>query len=137
MKKFLFLDFDGVLRFRDQGRSLDGGFFDRDCLANFLNLMSNRPEWDVVVISQWRTVQNLKGANIGGIPVFDVTIDDVEGRGREWEIHKFLSKYPGAKWVVVDADPLNYNGVGINIVICDPTTGFDKHVVNRLIGLMS
>jgi hypothetical protein len=135
-KKFLFLDFDGVLRFPEHPSAFS--FFDPDCAAHFAEVMKYHSDWDVVIISSWReAVPIKKGTTICGIPVFGAVPIDTRNRGRMWEIRKFLSAHPGAQWVVVDDDPLNYNSPMDNLVLCDPAKGFDETIARFVEELLS
>lgn len=148
MKKFLFLDIDGVLRKKINGKYPDGMSavywatdppisISSDCVMEFALLMSHHLDWDVIVTSSWKDVVNFNGQSIMGIPIAGVVPSDIHNRGREWEIHRFLADFPGAEWAVVDDDPLNYSGAKENVVICDPSTGFDKYVRHTLERMMS
>lgn len=135
--KFVFMDIDGVLRKPGPNRSINPSTLDfsADNLLRLIGLMSRHPDWDLVITSQWRMVFNFQ--SIGGTPVYGFTPDDIENRGRLWEVLKFLSAYPGAEWVAVDDDPLHYEGYnGGNVVICDPNVGLSTAIIDKLEGMM-
>jgi hypothetical protein len=132
----LFLDFDGVLRRADSPKYR----FDGDCLELFQQTVRALEDIEIVVSSSWKdafSMSEIKGHFAPDIAkrIIGVTpsLLRIEEYPRHREVLAFLRRqgWEQRRWLAIDDDPDNY-GPGANVVLTEPTKGFDQLAAESL-----
>ena len=131
----VFLDFDGVLR--RTGSPLYK--LEADLVDRFERVCAGHPAIRIVITSSWREAMTLdelrrpfsaalRSRIIGVTPLSRHQSD----HGRYREVLAFLKRLGEAEqWVAIDDDPLHYPA-SVNVVLTDPTKGFDEGAAGLL-----
>lgn len=134
VKRYLFLDFDGVLHTSEPPRDL--------CFAKHLVPIVAELELEVVIASTWREVYSLQSMAqklgdlgrfvIGKTPVCP-SEDLPEIGGRQKEIEAWLAKNatPSASWVALDDNRDNYRTSCTRVFVTDKTVGLNAAVAEQ------
>ncbi len=132
----LFLDFDGVLRRADSPKYR----FDEDCLEHFQRTVRALDGVEIVVSSSWKDAFSIREIRAHFAPdiaerIIGVTPGSsrMEEYARHREVRAFLRRrsWEHRPWVAIDDKPENY-GPGANVVLTDPTKGFDALAAESL-----
>ena len=133
----LFLDFDGVLRRAGSPEYQ----FDADCLEQFQETLRVLSEVEIVMSSSWKEAFSLNDIKRHFVPdiasrIIGVTPGGlrVDNHQRHREVFAFLRRHGWEQrpWVAIDDDPENYR-LGANVVVTEPTKGFDRLAAASLI----
>lgn len=127
----IFLDIDGVLR-RTDSKPYQ---VDMDCLDAFEGAVRRAPGSEIVISSSWREVMSLDELRDLFSPDIAMRIvgvtpmsQDVEGHRRHQEILAYLEgkSVRPEEWVAIDDQAHHFPGSGCNVLIVDPSRGFDS-----------
>lgn len=130
----LFLDLDGVVRFKGDGSS---GYLGQPQLNN-LNWLVGAFDLPIVITSTWRLVNSLQwfkhNINQRVIGMTDDFREDENG-SRQKEVEHWLSvNTPGSQWLALDDQAQLFLPNCKNLILCDPNHGFDGRALQDAIG---
>jgi hypothetical protein len=132
----VFLDIDGVLR--RTGAPLYA--LEDEPRRTFEEALRGIPHAEIVISSSWREGFSLDEIRVHfsddvALRIIGATPIVLEGEHRRYrEILSYLirNRQKGRQWMAIDDDPENYPR-GINLVLVDPSQGFDSAAAVRLL----
>lgn len=131
----IFLDFDGVLH---PVNARGEGYF---CyMENFLNLMDELPDVEIVISSSWRhamaygVLKSMLGRHESKI--IGVTRDILKPEDGFWRLHEILGwiqdhEYKGV-WLAIDDAGQEFPQDHPNLFLCDSSIGLDNDAIEAL-----
>lgn len=144
MKKYIFLDIDGVLNTKSSWTHMY--HLDKDKVS-ILADAAKTAGTEIVLTSTWKNgfekeyeectpqIQKLRDMlKVYGMDVSDKT-PDLRGRTRDKEIERFLYFHPADKYVVIDDDSSLFENKK-NLYLIDCNVGIQDKDVKKIVGLL-